>query len=76
MWKQIYAVLVLAGAGTTVGYGIASMEGGHLPYALGYTILLIFGVTTMWIVGANMFEPERSSKETEETKSPEEKTTE
>ena len=76
MWKQIYAVLVLAGAGTTVGYGIASMEGGHLPYALGYAILLIFGVTTMCLVGANMFEFEGKSRETGETKSPEEKMTE
>ena len=54
MWKQIYAALVLAGAATTIGYGASSLEGGHLPYAVGYAVLLIFAVPIMWIVGANI----------------------
>jgi len=55
MWEKVYAGLVIAGALTTIVYGIVSLVNNQDGFALGYTLLLVFGSALMWIVGSTIF---------------------
>lgn len=63
MWKTIYACIVLAGTVVTMTYGTVCLLHEDYGYAIGYTILLLFGATTMWITGASIFNGKKDKDE-------------
>ena len=56
LWEAIYMVMVLMGATTALVFGVLTLnKSDGWPYAMGYVLIVVFGSSTMLLLGIPVF---------------------